>query len=210
MSVGAESGERVRGDRRLVLDDAAEHPVGAVDPEEVLELVERDEAPEPRSLVHLRREIEQAKEDALDVDPRVRLQRRRKASCPEGEADLPRAKEGVDGAAHGPLERAVVRALDPDDDAREREHALEVDERRRVSGLRGLAERAAKEARLAVPTGRHEARGVPTGGERDEPGRLLVAVDHLLGEKLAGDPKRIDVLGHAPSLHDAFSSVYMK
>jgi hypothetical protein len=51
---------------------------------------------------------------------------------------------------------------------------------------------------------------MPTGGECDQAGRLLVAVDHLVGGKLAGDPKRIHVRHHVPSLHDAFNSVYMK
>ena len=152
--------EGVRRDDGLMLEDAAQDPVRAVDPEEVLELVERDEAASTRSLVELRRQVEEPEQDALDVDPRVRLERRREPAGAERQPDLPRAEQRVDRAPHRALELAVVRALDPDDDAREREHAFEVDERRRPSVGGSVGEHAAEQARLPVATGRDEPRRV--------------------------------------------------
>ena len=72
-----------------MLDHAPEHPVGTVDAEEILELVERDEAPRPGALVHLRGQVEEPEENALDVDPRVGLERGGESARAEREADLP-------------------------------------------------------------------------------------------------------------------------
>ena len=114
-----------------MLEHAAQDPVRAVDPQEILELVERDEAAGARSVVELRRQVEQAEQHALDVDPRIRLERRGEPAGAERQPDLPGAEQRVDGAPERALQLAVVRALDPDDDARERQHAFEVDERGR-------------------------------------------------------------------------------
>ena len=191
------AGERVRGDRRLVLDDAPQHPVGAVHAQEVLELVERHVAPRAGALVHLRGKVEEAQEHALDVDPRVRLERGGEAASAEREADLPRAEEGVDRTANRPFQRAVVRTLDAYDDARQGEHAFEVDEGRRPAGLRRIEQGATEQARLPVPARRHEPRRVAASGEGDEPGGLTLAVDHVFCEELARDAERVR-LGHGP------------
>ena len=203
--------ERVRRYRGLVLEHATEDPVRAVHAQEVLELVERDQAADTGSLVQLRGQVEEAEEDALDVDARVRLQRGREPARAEGEADLPRTEEPVDRAADRAPELAVVGPLDADDHARQGEHALEVDECRRPPRVRGVSEDAAEEARLPVPPRCDEPRRMPADGEREEPRRLLLPVDHLAGEELARDAKRVRVrFGHRPSLHDRGSFVYLK
>ncbi len=194
-----------------MLENAAQHPVCTVHPEKILELVERDEASDSRPVVELRRQVQQAEQHALDVDPRVCLQRRGEPSGAERKPDLPRAEQRVDRAPHRAPERAVVRTLDPDDDTREREHAFEIDERRRPLRVGSVGEHAAQQARLPVTTGRDEARGVPSRGEREQPGGLGIAVDHLVAEKLASDPERVgDVHEHPPSLHDANRFVYIE
>ncbi len=168
-----------------MLEHAAQDPVGAVDPEEILELVEGDEAAGAGSLVELRREIEETQQHALDVHLRVRLERRREPARAEREPDLPGAKQRVDRAPERALQLAVVRALDAHDDAREGQHAFEIDERRRPAVRRCVGEHAPQEAGLPVAARCDQPRRVPSGREREEARGSLLAIDHLLGEQLA-------------------------
>ena len=191
--------------------DAPQDPVRAVDAEEILELVERDEAARPGSLVELRRQVEQAQKHALDVHLRVRLKCRREPAGAERQPDLPGAKQRVDGAPERALKLAVVRALDPHHDARRGQHAFEVDECRRPAVARCVRENPAEQAGLAKPPRSHEPRRVPSGREREETRRGLLAVDHLLGQELSRDAKRIGFdRRHALSLHEREPFVYFK
>ncbi len=175
----------------MVLDVAAEELLQPFDARDVLELVEGDEAPRARPLEDLCRKVEQLQEDALDVDARIRLQRRGEASCAERQPDLPRPEQRVDGSAHRPLERAIVRPLDADDEARQGEDALEIDKGGRPSGATRVTERPPEEAGLSIAPRSYEARRVTAFRERKESCGLDLAVDHVSRVELARDAEGV-------------------
>jgi hypothetical protein len=113
---GRGAGERVGGGLKMVLDNAADLPVGALDGKDVLDLVKHDQAARIGAFVELARKIEQPQQHRLDVRVGVPLQRRAEPWAAQREPDIPGVQQPLRTAAQRSSQAPGVRPLDPHDD----------------------------------------------------------------------------------------------
>ena len=96
-----------------------------------------------------------------------------------------------------PFQLPRVGTFDPDGDVGNRQHAVEVDhDRDQALAALPVAQHPPEQARLAVLPRRVEADEVAPDGPLEQPVRLLVAIDHLVGRDRAGVDERVDVGDH--------------
>ena len=103
-----------------------------------------------------------------------------------------------------PLQLPRVGALEADRDVGDREDAVEVDHDRDQALLPlAVAEHAPEQARLAVLARRVEPHVVPADRRREQPLRLLVAVDDVVRRERARVDEGVDVRDHGaePAYH---------
>ena len=176
---------------------AAQDGVHLLDLRDVLELVEHDQGAEPTALLEAERQVEQRVQRREGVGPGAQLQPRADPERAEREAEPGALQELLDPRARLPLQLPRVRALEPDRDVRHREHAVEVDEDRDhpLLALR-VPEHAAEQARLAVLPRRVEPDEVAADRRGEQPLRLVVAVDHVVGRDRVGVDEGVDVGDH--------------
>jgi DNA-binding transcriptional ArsR family regulator len=94
-----------------VLDHAADLAVRSRDRENILDLVERDQAGCPVPVKQGGRQLQQPQQHGLDVDTRGALQRCGEAAAPECEADVPAAERLATLRRIGPFSRAAAEQL---------------------------------------------------------------------------------------------------
>ncbi len=194
------AGEDVGRDLAVVLDVAAQKTVQAVDPPDVLELVECDERAVAARGLEPERQLEQRVQRGEHVPGRLELEPRADAERAERQADARPLQECLDASPDLALQLLRVRTLEPHRDVRDRRHPIEVDEDRDQPLVPlTVVEGELEQARLPVLAGCVEPDVVAPDDVPQERAHLLLTVDDVLRRDRVRVDERVDVFDHAPN-----------